>query len=295
MKQPDDTYYDILDIPKDASQQDISSSYRKLAKMLHPDVCDSPDAEELFKALNEAYQTLRDPKKRTEYDASIGHTQTSPYNAYHHGERRYRHPRTWYYSNRQYRAGKTEPPAREVRKEVSRYSLPRRFQVILFYLSLFMAIVIIVELFLLPWIEGANATGARSAFLEGNTWVEEEEYQKAIESYQKAASILPSFSEAWRAKGLAEVKKAEELSKLGKPDGHVYYRDAIASFSRVSGQTTNDITVKKALATAYLGNGDEKKALDTLSSIQATSGSDPEVHALMQKIRFHMNTPGGAG
>jgi molecular chaperone DnaJ len=55
------TYYDILDIPHNATKEEIRDAYRKLAKMLHPDVSTEPDAEELFKVLNEAYHVLNDP------------------------------------------------------------------------------------------------------------------------------------------------------------------------------------------------------------------------------------------
>ena len=295
MKQPDDTYYKILDVPFNASQKDISSSYRRLAKILHPDVCKSSDAEELFKAVNEAYQTLRDPKKRQEYDISIAQAQTSRYGEYYQGSRRYRHPRTWYYANHHHSTSRKEPPSEEVRKEKYRRGMPRLIQVILFYLTLFMGTIIIAELFLLPWINGTNAFNARSDFLEGNKWIEEEEYQKAIESYEKATNILPSFSEAWRAKGLAEVKKADKLSILGSPDAERYYRDAIRSFSRVSGQTTDDIVMKKSLTTAFFETGDLEKARNTLSSIQAANNYDPEVAILAQRINYRMNTPGRAG
>jgi curved DNA-binding protein CbpA len=295
MKQSDDTYYEILGVPFSASQKDISSSYRRLAKILHPDVCKSSDAEELFKAVNEAYQILSDPKKRQEYDTSIAQAQTSRYGEYYQGSRRYRHPRTWYYANYHHNTSRRQPPSEEVRKEQYRKGIPRLIQVILFYLTLFMGTIIIAELFLLPWIDGMNAFNARGDFMEGNKWIEEEEYQKAIESYEKATSILPSFSEAWRAKGLAEVKKADKLSILGNPDVERYYRDAIRSFSRVTGQTTDDIVMKKALTTAFFEIGDLEKAWDTLSSIQAANNSDPEVAMLSQRIYHRMNTPGRAG
>ncbi|MFH0966198.1 MAG: DnaJ domain-containing protein, partial [Methanobacteriota archaeon] len=188
MKQLDETYYDILNIPHDASPQDISSSYRKLAKILHPDVCESSDAEELFKVVNEAYQILRDPKKRAEYDTTITLAQPSQYKGYYQGTQRYRHPRTWYYADHYHRTGREQTHTNEGRAEPTRKGIPKFVQVLLFYLTLIMAIVIIAELFLLPWINGVNATDARSAFLEGNQWVAEEEYQKAIGSYQTAVS-----------------------------------------------------------------------------------------------------------
>jgi molecular chaperone DnaJ len=62
-------YYQILNVPRDASLEEIKAAYRRLAREYHPDVRkDDPQAEERFKEINEAYQVLSDPQKRAEYD-----------------------------------------------------------------------------------------------------------------------------------------------------------------------------------------------------------------------------------
>ena len=61
-------YYDLLGIPKDASEEQIRKAFRGLAMEWHPDRNRAPDAEERFKEINEAYQVLIDPKKRQMYD-----------------------------------------------------------------------------------------------------------------------------------------------------------------------------------------------------------------------------------
>lgn len=61
-------YYEILGVPRDATEADIKKAYRKLAMQYHPDVNKSPDANEVFKEINEAYQVLSDPEKRATYD-----------------------------------------------------------------------------------------------------------------------------------------------------------------------------------------------------------------------------------
>ncbi|MBQ1449624.1 MAG: molecular chaperone DnaJ [Eggerthellaceae bacterium] len=60
--------YEVLGVPRDATEDDIKKAFRKQARKLHPDVNKSPNAEEEFKELNEAYDVLSDPQKRSAYD-----------------------------------------------------------------------------------------------------------------------------------------------------------------------------------------------------------------------------------
>jgi uncharacterized membrane protein YsdA (DUF1294 family) len=62
-------YYAILGVPRNATLEQIKEAYRRLAKEYHPDKNPSPEAEERFKLVKEAYQVLSDPAKRAEYDA----------------------------------------------------------------------------------------------------------------------------------------------------------------------------------------------------------------------------------
>ena len=62
-------YYEILGLPRGASDAEIKKSFRKLAREFHPDVAkDKKRAEEKFKEINEAYEVLGDPAKRKKYD-----------------------------------------------------------------------------------------------------------------------------------------------------------------------------------------------------------------------------------
>ena len=61
-------YYRLLNVDRNATQEDIKKAYRRLAMELHPDVNSDKDAEERFKAVGEAYAVLGDAGKRRIYD-----------------------------------------------------------------------------------------------------------------------------------------------------------------------------------------------------------------------------------
>ena len=80
---PNKTYYDLLGISRDATTEEIRAAYIKLAQQHHPDTCGDEDTDLLllsdedlsqtraFKILTFAYQTLKDPKLRAEYDSEL--------------------------------------------------------------------------------------------------------------------------------------------------------------------------------------------------------------------------------
>src|SRR5258708_33336836 len=62
-------YYEVLGVPRNASDADIKKAFRKLARQYHPDVAKTKKgAEEKLKEINEAYEVLSDPAKRKKYD-----------------------------------------------------------------------------------------------------------------------------------------------------------------------------------------------------------------------------------
>ncbi|XP_037099368.1 dnaJ homolog subfamily B member 9 [Syngnathus acus] len=83
-------YYDILGVPKDASERQIKKAFHKLALKYHPDRNKGPDAEAKFREIAEAYETLSDDKRRREYD-QFGHGQSAHGgNANHNFRQHYR-------------------------------------------------------------------------------------------------------------------------------------------------------------------------------------------------------------
>ena len=65
-------YYEVLGVSRNATPEEIKKAFRKLALKYHPDRNPDPEAEEKFKLINEAYQVLSDPEKRSLYDR-FGH------------------------------------------------------------------------------------------------------------------------------------------------------------------------------------------------------------------------------
>ncbi len=61
-------YYEVMGVPRGATQDEIKRAYRKLARKFHPDVSKEKNAEERFKELQEAHEVLKDPEKRAAYD-----------------------------------------------------------------------------------------------------------------------------------------------------------------------------------------------------------------------------------
>ncbi len=74
-------YYKILDIPRSASQEDIKRAYRNKAKLIHPDINNSPKANEVFAVVSEAYEILSDESKRYIHDIKLNFIDSEKANA----------------------------------------------------------------------------------------------------------------------------------------------------------------------------------------------------------------------
>jgi molecular chaperone DnaJ len=67
-------YYELLGVPRDASEADVKKAFRRLARELHPDVSDAPDAHDRFREVVEAYEVLSKSETRELYDR-YGHAE----------------------------------------------------------------------------------------------------------------------------------------------------------------------------------------------------------------------------
>ncbi|XP_018612284.2 dnaJ homolog subfamily B member 9 [Scleropages formosus] len=67
-----DDYYDVLGVPRSASNLQVKKAFHKLAMKYHPDRNSSPDAEAIFRKIAEAYEVLSNDAKRRNYD-EVGH------------------------------------------------------------------------------------------------------------------------------------------------------------------------------------------------------------------------------
>lgn len=65
------TLYGVLGIQRTATDEEIKSAYRRMARQWHPDICKEPNAQEMFIKIKEAYELLSNPTKRARYDAGL--------------------------------------------------------------------------------------------------------------------------------------------------------------------------------------------------------------------------------
>lgn len=84
-------YYQVLQVPRNASIDDIKKSYRKLAVKMHPDTSKGNTAEQ-FKTLSEAYSILSDPQKKAAYDRGPAFQSVPRQNAYAYSQRQSKQP-----------------------------------------------------------------------------------------------------------------------------------------------------------------------------------------------------------
>ncbi|MES2730536.1 MAG: DnaJ domain-containing protein [Bacteroidota bacterium] len=171
-------YYQILGVSAMASQKEIKAAFKKLAVALHPDKNpgNAAQAEELFKQINEAYQVLSNPEKRTMYDLKLYYATLPPVPHY---------PEQSPDSQTGYTAPNYNSQRRPYAESRARYASriefePRSVQKMYFLIGLFFALIIIGSIYFVDF---------------SNRWNAKQSYHEAIAGGKSIAAML-KFSEA---------------------------------------------------------------------------------------------------
>lgn len=137
-------HYTILGVDRLATATEIKRAYRRLARKYHPDVSRATNTEEIFKRINQAYRTLRDPAKRADYDRQCWAVPpprpTRPPPATNRSPDQ---PGIGWDESDDYLYPETDFPARRGFRNVVWYAFP--FALYLTYLALFMPLAALVE------------------------------------------------------------------------------------------------------------------------------------------------------
>lgn len=115
-------YYEILEVSEDATPSQIKRAYYSLCKQYHPDI--NPKTGNLFRNINEAYQTLIDPVKREEYDRSLRPEENATYSEQ---EETYS---DFYYTNASYYQDLDKEPILHILKDFSEYKFENAIKAI---------------------------------------------------------------------------------------------------------------------------------------------------------------------
>jgi curved DNA-binding protein CbpA len=217
-------YYSILEIPKNATLAQIKNAYKELAKKYHPDKNDGdPIAEEKFKLINEAYQTLSDPVKKEKYDWQFyGNVTTERNHTYQY--------QTSYTTNyhRNFDFGRYQPKFDEAIKPSRN---PQKGN-IKFYILAFVFIFIIGSIGLTIGFF-MNKYAAKQHLENGNQFLKSKMYFQANSEYTAALQFDEKLAEAYFGRGkvileatlntekaLEEFNKAIEVSDSSNPLFH---------------------------------------------------------------------------
>lgn len=193
-------YYQILGVTKNATQSEIKSAYKTLAKKYHPDKHGGNEiAEEKFKLINEAYQTLSDTKKKANYDWSFfqksSDTNTPEY--------KYQTSYTTNY-HRNFSFGKFQPKDNEQRNRPSNYQKGN----LKFYIIAFICIIIIGS-FGLTIGFFMNQYAAKEHLEKGNEYLSSKIYGKAYIEFETALSFDDKLADAYFGKAVVVLESTD--------------------------------------------------------------------------------------
>jgi tetratricopeptide (TPR) repeat protein len=212
---------------------------------------------------------------------------------------KYQDPSTWYdpyvYTKEYHTPGPDEPihnnspDKQDLHKKTQFVNL---FRYILFYATVCMAIVILTKLIIIPVFDNINTENAVSAYLEGKAWMDEGEYQKAIESYTKAITLSADYTEAWREKGYAELAKGVELEQRRPDLARKSYQAALESLRTAAKydmeENRLDLNTVKNLGNVYERMGMWREAEAVYLKAKEITPDDPEINERLQLIQMYL-------
>lgn len=259
-------YYQLLGISSSADAGEIKKAYKRKAVNYHPDK--NPETEELFKEINNAYQTLSDPYARARYDLKLkyGEAQfTGP------STHRPPPPARGYYRRPSYQ--RPNPDKQVLSKENLRATL------FAFIFAVAMGSVIMVVIQITSWYQEQSYA---EQMAERRSTFELARAAFKASNYSKAITLINGLGSLRAGEGDIDEYKAKIIDDIYK-EGLTFFRtkkfdQALANFALVEGfSRTKTVQHQKMLAEAYLGVGQIEKALQQLRDILNSGLTDVDL------------------
>jgi curved DNA-binding protein CbpA len=286
----DFNYYNILGISPAASAKEVKVAYKRLALKYHPDKNPGDArAEELFKLVNTAYQTLSNANKRARYDMRLQY-QRRQQRAVVQYQQQYQDPR---YTQTREPAGVSERSYRNIRRDDNRFS--RKDWYITFG---FVAGLLFFSLLLKVTMD--HITG-EDKYKTALTYIEDGKYSSAHRLLSDAIRFMPENAAAYEARANIELNEFENYSSAlrdlnqaialrERPSAQVYYMrgrsyQQLEQYRQAEQDLTLALQLNQKLWKAYLARGEVRlfylqqyeSAVADLSTFLANSGNSPEM------------------
>ncbi|MEM8894874.1 MAG: DnaJ domain-containing protein [Bacteroidota bacterium] len=266
-------YYQLLGISASATDEEIKKAYKRKAVNYHPDK--NPDTEDLFKEINNAYQTLSDPYARARYDLKLKY-----------GEAQFTEPTQHrpppaggpFYRRRGYR-----PPPQD-RRVMSKENLKATLFAFIFAVAVgsIVMIVITVNDWYQEQVYEEQMAERRATFESAKAAFDQGDYSLTI-------TLLSSLGSVRKGEKDIDEYKTKVIKDIYQ-EGVVFfetglYDRALSNFGLIDGYpVTRTIQHQKMIAETYLGAGDTQKALQQLREILTSGVRDIDILLKMADI-----------